>query len=141
MTRTCKNGVQGMAQYSSWFDVVMSSFTSSLSQFKYSFAAAFAPLTSVVVPALDILIQKLIQAINVIGQFLSAITGKSTFARAKRVNKDYAASLKKTGGAAEEPAEDRKRHWLRLMIWCKFKREGADGSSGGIGEDRSLTDL
>ena len=133
ITRAFKDGIQGMAQYSSSFNVVMSSFTSSLSQFKYSFAAAFAPLTSVVVPALDILIQKLIQAINVIGQFLSAITGKSTFTRAKRVNKDYAASLKKTGGAAKQAGKDAKKALAPFDDLVQIQREGADGSSGGSG--------
>ena len=133
ITRAFKDGIQGMAQYSSSFNAVMSSFTSSLSQFKYSFAAAFAPLTSVVVPALDILIQKLIQAINVIGQFLSAITGKSTFTRAKRVNKDYAASLKKTGGAAKQAGKDAKKALAPFDDLVQIQREGADGSSGGSG--------
>lgn len=131
ITRAFKDGIQGMAQYSSSFNAVMSSFTSSLSQFKYSFAAAFAPLTSVVVPALDILIQKLIQAINVIGQFLSAITGKSTFTRAKRVNKDYAASLKKTGGAAKQAGKDAKKALAPFDDLVQIQREGADDSSGG----------
>lgn len=133
ITRAFKDGIQGMAQYSSSFNAVMSSFTSSLSQFKYSFAAAFAPLTSVVVPALDILIQKLIQAINVTGQFLSAITGKSTFTRAKRVNKDYAASLKKTGGAAKQAGKDAKKALAPFDDLVQIQREGADGSSGGSG--------
>ncbi len=133
ITRAFKDGIQGMAQYSFSFNAVMSSFTSSLSQLKYSFAAAFAPLTSVVVPALDILIQKLIQAINVIGQFLSAITGKSTFTRAKRVNKDYAASLKKTGGAAKQAGKDAKKALAPFDDLVQIQREGADGSSGGLG--------
>lgn len=133
ITRAFKDGIQGMAQYSSSFNAVMSSFTSSLNQLKYSFAAAFAPLTSVVVPALDILIQKLIQAINVIGQFLSAITGKSTFTRAKRVNKDYAASLKKTGGAAKQAGKDAKKALAPFDDLVQIQREGADGSSGGSG--------
>lgn len=133
ITRAFKDGIQGMAQYSSSFNAVMSSFTSSLSQLKYSFAAAFAPLTSVVVPALDILIQKLIQAINVIGQFLSAITGKGTFTRAKRVNKDYAASLKKTGGAAKQAGKDAKKALAPFDDLVQIQREGADGSSGGSG--------
>lgn len=133
ITRAFKDGIQGMAQYSSSFNAVMSSFTSSLSQLKYSFAAAFAPLTSVVVPALDVLIQKLIQAINVIGQFLSAITGKSTFTRAKRVNKDYAASLKKTGGAAKQAGKDAKKALAPFDDLVQIQREGADGSSGGSG--------
>lgn len=133
ITRAFKDGIQGMAQYSSSFNAVMSSFTSSLSQLKYSFAAAFAPLTSVVVPALDVLIQKLIQAINVIGQFLSAITGKSTFTRAKRVNKDYAASLKKTGGAAKQAGKDAKKALAPFDDLVQIQREGADSSSGGSG--------
>lgn len=131
ITRAFKDGIQGMARYSSSFNAVMSSFTSSLSQLKYSFAAAFEPLTSIVVPALDILIQKIIQAINVVGQFLAAITGKGTFTRAKKVNQDYAASLKKTGGAAKQAGKDAKKALAPFDDLVQIQREGADESSGG----------
>lgn len=97
-----QEGVQNFAGYSKGFNAVMSSFVSSLGQLKNSFAAAFAPITSAVIPVLDALVQKLIQVTNVAGQFIAAITGKSTFTKAVKVNEDYAKSLKKTGAAAKK---------------------------------------
>lgn len=97
-----QEGVQNFAGYSKGFNAQVSSFVSSLGQLKNSFAAAFAPITSAVIPVLDALIQKLIQVTNVAGQFIAAITGKSTFIKAVKVNEDYAKSLKKTGAAAKK---------------------------------------
>ena len=126
-----KEGTQNFAQYSDSFNSTMSSFTSSLSQLKNSFASAFSPVTSVAIPILDALIQKLIQVINVIGQFLSALGGSSTYTKAVKVNKDYAASLKKTGGAAKSAGQDAKKALAPFDDLVQIQREGTDSSGGG----------
>ena len=126
-----KEGTQNFAQYSDSFNSTMSSFTSSLSQLKNSFASAFSPVTSVAIPILDALIQKLIQVINVVGQFLSALGGSSTYTKAVKVNKDYAASLKKTGGAAKSAGQDAKKALAPFDDLVQIQQEGADSSGGG----------
>lgn len=143
ITRAFREGIQGMAQYSSSFNGTMSSFVTSLSQLKYSFAAAFSPLTSIVVPALDALIQKIIQAINVVGQLLAALTGKGTFTKAVRVNKDYADSLKKTGGAAKQAGKDAEKALAPFDDLVQIQQQGTDasgGAGGGVDPSQMFTE-
>lgn len=128
-----KEGIQNLAGYSSSFNTIMSSFVSSLSQLKNSFASSFSPLTSIAIPALDALIQKLIQAINVIGQFLAALTGKGTFVRAVKVNQDYAKSLQKTGGAAKQAGQDAKKALAPFDDLIQIQQQGTDSSGAGGG--------
>lgn len=131
ISNALKEGMQNFAQYSGSFNSVMTSFTGSLTQFKNSIAAAFSPVTSIAIPALDALIQKLIQAINVIGQFMSAMSGKNTFTRAVKVNDDYAASLKKTGGAAKSAGKEAKKALAPFDDLVQIQQQGADASGGG----------
>lgn len=140
-----KEGIQNFAQYSGSFNSIMSSFTSSLGQLKNSFAAAFSPVTSVVIPILDALVQKLITVINVIGQFLAAITGKGTFTKAIKVNKDYAAGLKQTGGAAQKAGQDAKKALAPFDDLVQIQRQedagaGGGGGAGGVDPSQMFTE-
>lgn len=91
-----KEGMQNLAQYSGTTNASLSMLMSSLTQLKNALATAFAPILNAVAPLLNALIQKVIQAVSVIGMLFGALTGKGTFTKAKKVNQDYAASL---GGA------------------------------------------
>lgn len=131
ISNALKEGMQNFTQYSGSFNSAMTSFTGSLTQLKNSFAAAFSPVTSIAIPALDVLIQKLIQAINVIGQFMSAMSGKNTFTRAVKVNDDYAASLKKTGGAARSAGKEAKKALAPFDDLVQIQQQSTDASGGG----------
>ena len=76
---------------------------------KNSLAAGFAPILSVAVPAITALIDAIAQALAWIGQLVAALTGKSTFVKAKKTQEDYAKSLKKTGSAAKDAKKNIKR--------------------------------
>lgn len=129
-----KEGIQNYAQYSSSFNSVMSSFVSSLLQLKNSIAAAFAPIMSIAVPILNVLIQKLIQVINVIGQFLSALTGKGTFSKAVKTQEDYAAGIKKTGAAAKKAGKDASKALAPFDELNELtKKSDSNSGSGGAG--------
>lgn len=128
-----KEGIQNYAGYSKGFNGIMSSFVASLSQLKNSFAAAFSPVASVAIPMLDALVQKMVQVINVVGQMLAALAGKGTFTRAVKVNQDYAASLKKTGGAASQAGKDAKKALAPFDDLVQIQQQGADASGGGGG--------
>lgn len=97
-----KEGFQNLAKYSSETNASLSMLMSSLTQLKNSFAAAFAPILTVVAPILNKLIQMLITAVNAIGQFFAALTGKEYYVRAKKVQQDYADSLEDTAKAAKD---------------------------------------
>lgn len=128
-----KEGMQNLVQYSGDANQAMSELTSSMTYAKNSFAAAFAPILSFVVPAITVLINALATAVGYVNQFFSALGGKGTFVRAKKVNQDYAASLKKTGGAAKQAGKDAKKALAPFDDLVQIQREGADSSSGGSG--------
>lgn len=128
-----KEGMQNLVQYSGDANQAMSELTSSMTYAKNSFAAAFAPILSFVVPAITVLINALATAVGYVNQFFSALGGKGTFVRAKKVNQDYAASLKKIGGAAKQAGKDAKKALAPFDDLVQIQREGADGSSGGSG--------
>lgn len=126
-----KEGMQNLVQYSGDANQAMSELTSSMTYAKNSFAAAFAPILSFVVPAITVLINALATAVGYVNQFFSALGGKGTFVRAKKVNQDYAASLKKTGGAAKQAGKNAKKALAPFDDLVQIQREGADDSSGG----------
>ena len=84
------------------FNESMSRITTSLEYLKNSFAAAFAPIIQFVAPALSLFIDKMAGAIQMVGQFIAALTGKE-FVMAMPVYKSYAENTK-AGAAAEKEA-------------------------------------
>ncbi len=97
-----KEGFNNLAQYSTQTNKDLSALKSSLTQLKNSFAAAFAPILTVVTPILTKLIDYLSTALTYIGKLFAALSGAKTFTKATAVQEDYAASLGNTGQAAED---------------------------------------
>lgn len=98
-------GMQSLAQYSQSVSDNISSMMSALMQLRNAFAAAFEPILSVVAPYLATFISWLAKAINMLGQFIAALTGKGYAVQAKKVQMDYAKSLQKTAGGAGKAAK------------------------------------
>lgn len=133
-----KEGMQNLVQYSSSTNYAISSLMSSLTSLKNSFAAAFAPILSVVCPILSTLISYLITAANAIAAFFSALTGKGTFVKAKKVQQDYAQSLGGTSSAAQDASDsldDTKESAEELQETGidEFNVLGSNDSSSGSG--------
>ena len=100
-----KEGVNNLAQWRDGNNRVnenLSIFISSLLQFKNQLAAAFEPIIAIVVPILNTFIDSMIEAMNVLAQFIAKVTGQQTWIRATKVQKNYADSLKGTAKAAKE---------------------------------------
>ena len=141
------DGFGYITQYSGEFNSVVSEFVSALNTLKLAFATAFAPIASVALPLLTALMNALIDAMNTIGKFFAAITGKSTFIQAKRNQTDYAASLDKTGKSggtaakgikkAEKAAKDAQKTIAGFddveILKDKSKDTADTGGSGGGG--------
>lgn len=100
--RALREGVQSLAQYSSAVNQHLSSMMSALTKLRNSFAAAFEPILTVVEPYLTKFIEMLANAINLLGQFFAALTGKGYAVQAKKVVQDYAGSLGDVTGGAED---------------------------------------
>ena len=88
-----KEGSDNLAQYSSEYNKSISSMVSSLLYLKNAWAVAFAPIANVVAPYVSAFIDMLAGAINKVGQFMAALTGKGFVVQAKKAWKDYASGL------------------------------------------------
>lgn len=102
MLTGAREGFENLAQYSTECNANISALISSLTRLKNSFATAFAPILSVVTPALTALIDKLSTAVTYVGMLFAALSGAKSFTRAAAVTEDYAASLGDASTAAEE---------------------------------------
>lgn len=123
-----KEGFQNLAKYSSQTNADISSLITGLAQLKNSLATAFAPILSVVTPALTQLISLVSQAAAYVAQLTSALTGKGTYTRAIKVQKDYAKSLKGTADAAKE-AEGSLSAYDKLNTIQKKQEAGGTGAA------------
>lgn len=133
-----KEGFNNLAQYSGTTNAEISALSSSLGALKNGFAAAFAPVLSLVAPVLLTLINLLATAISYVSAFFAALTGGGTFIKAVAVQKDYAAALKKTGGAAggaAKQAEEAKRQLAgfdELNILNDSNKSSGGGGGAGV---------
>lgn len=124
------SGFQNLSQYSGQTNADISMLMSSLTQLKNSLATAFAPILSVVAPILSKFIGMLSTAASYVSQFMSALTGKSTYIKAVKVQQDYAAGLKKTGDSAKDAEKDLEGYLSPLDEINKMEKKDTDTSSG-----------
>ena len=131
-------GIQNLAQYSNEFNQNMSMLMSALTRLKNAFATAFAPILDVVAPILTSLINLLADAITYVAAFFSALTGKDTFTKAKKVQQDYAESLQDTADSTKEAAKEAEKYLSPLDDINKFtekdkyKSNKGESGSGGL---------
>lgn len=104
MVAAFKDGIQNMAKYSGNFNSKMSEMKSAINTLKASLGTLAAPIVSAVVPAIVTLCNWLTTAINKINELIAAISGKSTWTKAKKQAADYAKALDKTSGSAKKAA-------------------------------------
>lgn len=104
ISKAFTEGIQNMAKYSSEFNGKMSEMASASATLKNSIGALTAPIISALTPAIVTLCTWLTNAINATNRFIAAISGKSTWTKAKKQQVDYAASLDKTAGSAKKAA-------------------------------------
>lgn len=102
MVAAFKEGIQNMAKYSGDFNSKMSEMKSATATLKASLGTLAAPIVSAIVPAIVTLCNWLTTAINKINMLISALSGKSTWTRAKKQQVDYAKSLNSTAAAAKK---------------------------------------
>lgn len=131
------DGFKNLAQYSGETNNSISMLMSSLTQLKNAFAAAFAPILNVIVPILNTLIQKIISVVNTFGQLTSALTGKTTYIKAKKVQQDYAKSLNSNANSAKNAKkanEELKRTILSFDQINKMDDNSSSDSNSGIAD-------
>lgn len=139
------DGFKNLAKKNSETNANLSELSGGLQQLKNSLATAFSPILNTITPALSTLINYLVQACNVVGQFFAALTGQKTYTTASKVQKDYAASLDKTGNSAAGAADKVKKSLMgfdeinKLDDDSKSSSGGSSGSDGGSFEENEVT--
>lgn len=130
MLSAIKDGTQNMAKHSSDVNAKLSQLTSAVATLKNAFGALAAPIISAVGPALTWFINLLTAAINKVNQFISALTGKSTWTKATTQVKDYAAGLDKAANSAKK-LKGQLQSFDELNNLNSNNSSGSGGSGGG----------
>lgn len=134
ISKAFTEGIQNMAKYSSEFNGKMSEMASASATLKNSIGALTAPIISALTPAIVTLCSWLTNAINAMNRFIAAISGKSTWTKAKKQQVDYAASLDKTAGSAKKAA-GALAAFDDLNVLQKNDSGSGSGGSGSGGSD------
>lgn len=135
-----KEGTQNLAQYSAEYNQSISSIISSLLYLKNAWAVAFAPIVNVVAPYISSFIDMIASALNAVGQFMAALTGKGFVVQAKKAWKDYGAGLTDAGSSADNANDSMKElqktvlGFDQLNILNAPNKSGSGGSGGGGGD-------
>lgn len=133
MIESIQSGIQNYAKYSNQFNQKMSEMKSSALNLKNSIGAAAIPIVSALTPAITVLCNWLTNAINLFNKFISALTGKKTWSRAKKQQVDYAASLDNTADAAKK-AKGALQGFDELNVISSNDSGGSSGGSGSSGD-------
>lgn len=130
-----KEGMKNLAQYSERTNASLSMLMSSLIQLKNALATAFAPILNAVAPYLNLLIQKVTQAVSALGMLFASLTGQSAFVKAKKVNQDYAASLDQNATGANNANEANKKLQKTLLGFDQINKLDDDQDTGSGATD------
>lgn len=94
-----QEGLGNLANYTSGYGSAMQEYQSQTEQFKNTLATAFEPIAVMIMPYITQLIGGLTAAGDVAARFLSALTGKNTYTKAKKQVKDYTKAVSEAGDA------------------------------------------
>ena len=106
LTQAMKDGINNLYQYSSLmggtFAKSMDRLASSGQYLKNSLGAMAAPIINALAPAIDFVIGKIVELLNLINMLFARLTGKSTTTVAKKVSASFAESAGQASSAAKE---------------------------------------
>lgn len=131
-----KEGSDNLVQYSGSYNNSISSMVSSLLYLKNAWAVAFAPIVNVVAPYISSFIDMVSSALNAVGHFLAALTGKGYVVQAKKAWKDCASGLdttKDSANGAEKALKDLQNYTLGIDEFNVIQPNDNSSSSGSSG--------
>lgn len=99
------------------------SLKASILTLKNSFAAAFRPIVDVAIPYIQKLIDYMIQLMNVVGQFMAAITGQQKYTKA----------IKQTTAAIKDQNKAQNKQLSNLDSLNNLTSDMGAGADGGVG--------
>lgn len=143
ITEAFSQGVNAVYEYSEALDGVgangfaknMDSAASSIQYFKDSIGAAVAPILNALIPALNAVIDKIVEAINWINQFFARLSGAGGWTRAKRAAAEFGNEAKKAGGAAKEALK-----YLAPFDELNVLPDDKSGGGGGASDAENYLD-
>lgn len=135
-----KEGFENIRQYSSAINSEMNSIQNSLLYVKNAWAAAFAPIVSVVRPYINYLLDAIAAALNAIGRLVAMLTGKGFAVQAVKLS-DAMYEAGKAGesaaggtGKAAKAAEEYKKTIMGFdQLHVLNAQDSSSGSGGGGG--------
>lgn len=122
-----KEGFENLYEGNEKFKSSVDNLKASALTLKNSLAAAFAPLVEIAIPYIQRFIEWLTKAVNLIGQFIAALTGRKTYTRAikqsAKASNDAAEATEKEAEATEEAKEAAEGYLNPLDDINKFRKE------------------
>ena len=101
-----KTGLENVYQYSKLINGPLASsldrITTAFLYFKNSIGAAVAPLVNMLAPAIDYVIDRAVELLNTVNQLFARLSGASTWTKAIRYPKEYAAAADDAKKANED---------------------------------------
>lgn len=132
-----KEGSDNLVQYSSSYNNSISSMMTSLLYLKNAWAVAFAPIVNVVAPYISSFIDMVSSALNAVGHFLAALTGKGYVVQAKKAWKDYGASIADTGKKTDKANDSAKKMQKTILGFDELNILNGNDTGSGSGSSGS----
>lgn len=132
-----KEGSDNLVQYSGSYNNSISSMVSSLLYLKNAWAVAFAPIVNVVAPYISSFIDMVSSALNAVGHFLAALTGKGYVVQAKKAWKDYGASISDTGKKTDKANDSAKKLQKTILGFDELNILNGNDTGSGSGSSGS----
>lgn len=131
------NGFQSLAIHSDQFNESMSNLVNGSKQLGYSFSAMVSPLINALAPALVYIIDLLTKLLNIINQVFSALSGATTWNRAKKFTDSWRDSITGAGKAAGKAAKEIKKTVLGFDELNQLQ----DNKNSGSGSGSDIADM
>lgn len=115
-----KEGFKNLYDGNEKFKNSVNSLKASALTLKNSLASAFAPLVEIAIPYIQRFVEWITKAVNLMGQFIAALTGKKTYTKAIKMTAD---DLKEEAESAEEAEEATKGYLSPLDEINKYEEK------------------
>lgn len=130
------NGFQSLAIHSDEFNNSMSSLINGSKKLGYSFATMVSPLINALAPAIVYVINLLTKLLNVFNQVMSALTGATSWNKAKDFTDSWRDSIEGAGSAAKKTAKELKKTVLGFdeLNQLQDNKDSSSGSGNSIAD-------
>jgi phage-related protein len=115
-----KEGFENLYEGNEKFKNSVNSLKASALTLKNSLASAFTPLVEIAIPYIQRFVEWITKAVNLMGQFIAALTGKKTYTKAIKMTAD---DLKEEAESAEEAEEATKGYLSPLDEINKYEEK------------------